>query len=412
MWENPATQGQREGARRRRIELLGPAVGELAEGEHGPGRMVEPDELFARCRSSSARPVRSPASASSSRPAGRGSRIDLVASSATARRAGWVSRSPPRRSGAGATVTLVYANGSPAPEGVEVVPAPTAADVGREMLARADADVVVMAAAVSDYRPGNPERASDRKTGAVDDHPRADRRRARRAGPAQARTARSSSASRRSGARPASSAREAKLANKNGNLFVYNDVSQPGVGFESEDNEIVLLSARGERKSAGGARRNVQWLSSMRSRHSWEGRDGRAGCGADPGLEARRTAELADRIIRNLQRVMHAPDETLQFSVLCLLAEGHLIIEDFPGVGKTSLAKALARSVDCAFSRLQFTPDLLPVRRHGRQRLQPALERVRVPAGPVFANILLVDEINRASPKTQAALLECMQERR
>jgi len=133
--------------------------------------------------------------------------------------------------------------------------------------------------------------------------------------------------------------------------------------------------------------------------------------GADPGLEASRTAELADRVIRNLQRVMHAPDETLQFSVLCLLAEGHLIIEDFPGVGKTSLAKAIARSVDCAFSRLQFTPDLLPSDVTGVNVFNQRSNEFEFRPGPVFANILLVDEINRASPKTQAALLECMQER-
>jgi MoxR-like ATPase len=133
--------------------------------------------------------------------------------------------------------------------------------------------------------------------------------------------------------------------------------------------------------------------------------------GADPGLEASRTAELADRVITNLQRVMHAPDETLQFSVLCLLAEGHLIIEDFPGVGKTSLAKAIARSVDCAISRLQFTPDLLPSDVTGVNVFNQRSNEFEFRPGPVFANILLVDEINRASPKTQAALLECMQER-
>ena len=133
--------------------------------------------------------------------------------------------------------------------------------------------------------------------------------------------------------------------------------------------------------------------------------------GADPGLEASRTAELAERVIANLERVMHAPDETLQFSVLCLLAEGHLIIEDFPGVGKTSLAKALARSVDCAFSRLQFTPDLLPSDVTGVNVFNQRSNEFEFRPGPVFANILLVDEINRASPKTQSALLECMQER-
>src|ERR687895_161863 len=127
-------------------------------------------------------------------------------------------------------------------------------------------------------------------------------------------------------------------------------------------------------------------------------------------VEATRTAELTDRVITNLREVMHAPDETLDFSFLCLLAEGHLIIEDFPGVGKTSLAKSIARSIDCAFSRLQFTPDLLPSDVTGVNVFNQRSNEFEFRPGPVFANVLLVDEINRASPKTQAALLECMQE--
>ena len=116
------------------------------------------------------------------------------------------------------------------------------------------------------------------------------------------------------------------------------------------------------------------------------------------------------RIVDNLAEVVHAPEATLRLTVLCLLAEGHLIIEDLPGVGKTTLAKALARSIDCSFSRLQFTPDLLPSDITGVNVFNQRSNEFEFRPGPVFANLLLVDEINRASPKTQAALLECMQE--
>ena len=119
---------------------------------------------------------------------------------------------------------------------------------------------------------------------------------------------------------------------------------------------------------------------------------------------------MIERVAANVARVVHTDAETLQRVVLCLVSEGHLIIEDFPGVGKTMLVKALARSLDCSFSRIQFTPDLLPTDITGVNVYDQRTNEFDFRAGPVFAILLLVDEVNRASPKTQSALLECMQE--
>ncbi|AEA24997.1 MoxR family ATPase [Pseudonocardia benzenivorans] len=121
-------------------------------------------------------------------------------------------------------------------------------------------------------------------------------------------------------------------------------------------------------------------------------------------------ADVTSRIAASVGRVLVGKPEVVRVALVTLLAEGHLLVEDVPGVGKTSLAKALARSIDCSVSRVQFTPDLLPGDITGMSVYNRHTSEFEFRPGPVFANVVIADEINRASPKTQSALLECMAE--
>jgi MoxR-like ATPase len=130
---------------------------------------------------------------------------------------------------------------------------------------------------------------------------------------------------------------------------------------------------------------------------------------APAGLDA--LQESAARIRDNIEQVIEGKPEVVRLSLVVLLAEGHLLIEDVPGVGKTMLAKALARSIDCSVRRIQFTPDLLPSDVTGVSIWNQDTRDFEFKPGAVFANLVVGDEINRASPKTQSALLEAMEER-
>jgi len=121
--------------------------------------------------------------------------------------------------------------------------------------------------------------------------------------------------------------------------------------------------------------------------------------------------EILDRLIANIGRCIVGKDQEIRLVVAALLARGHLLIEDVPGVGKTMLARSLARSIDARFCRIQFTPDLLPSDITGVSVFNQKEQTFEFRPGPVFTQILLADELNRATPRTQSALLECMGER-
>jgi MoxR-like ATPase len=135
------------------------------------------------------------------------------------------------------------------------------------------------------------------------------------------------------------------------------------------------------------------------------------GASAPPAADAAEQAARLGRLRDNVASVLLGKPEVIQFALATLLAEGHLLIEDVPGIGKTLLAKALARSLGCSFHRIQFTPDLLPSDLLGTSVFHQAAGAFVFQPGPLFAQVVLADEINRATPRTQSALLEAMSDR-
>jgi MoxR-like ATPase len=140
--------------------------------------------------------------------------------------------------------------------------------------------------------------------------------------------------------------------------------------------------------------------------------------GSDPPILSERgeaavksVQESAERVVANVERVIVGKHAEVRMAMVALLCEGHILIEDVPGVGKTMLAKAVSRSIGCSFRRIQFTPDLLPSDVTGLSIFNQKTQEFEFRPGPIMAQVVLADEINRATPKTQSALLECMEER-
>jgi phosphopantothenoylcysteine decarboxylase/phosphopantothenate--cysteine ligase len=248
MWEHPATQANLRLLVDRGVHVIGPEEGELAEGEHGPGRMSEPEAIFARClellgADGPLRGKRVLVSAGGTREPL--DSVRFVGNRSSGKMGVAVAREARRRGG---DVTLVASNlAVEPPEGMEVVQAPSAADLAREVLARDDADLVVMAAAVADYRPAEPAGGKRRKgaeTWTVDlesaEDVLAELGRRRRNGQVLVGFAADEGEEGLVRART-------KMANKGGSLFVYNDVSRSDIGFESDWNELVLITQAGER---------------------------------------------------------------------------------------------------------------------------------------------------------------------
>jgi phosphopantothenoylcysteine decarboxylase / phosphopantothenate---cysteine ligase len=249
MWSNEATRANADVLRARGVELVGPEEGETAEGEVGVGRMSEPEAIFERVGSLLARREQLRGRRVLVTAGGTREPLDAVrflGNRSSGRMGAAVAAEARRR---GAEVTLIGSNlAVPVPVGVDVIDAPTAEDVARETLARGDADVVVMAAAVADYRPAEPEaekRPKDGRPWTVTLEPTTDVLRELGQRRTNGQLLVGFAADR--GERGLERARE-KLANKRADLIVFNDVARDDVGFDAPDNEVVLVAAQGERR--------------------------------------------------------------------------------------------------------------------------------------------------------------------
>src|SRR4051812_18661180 len=174
--------------------------------------------------------------------------------------------------------------------------------------------------------------------------------------------------------------------------------------------------AQGARRfvSGGDARGNLSGRPGVPSRVTTEGRP----ASQHPGRAVKGSAtpmtliqQTGDRVLANVERVIVGKHNEVRFALVALLCRGHLLIEDVPGTGKTVLAKAIAKSLGCSFRRIQFTPDLLPSDVTGLSIYNQKNQEFEFRPGPIMSQVVLADEINRATPKTQSALLECMEER-
>jgi phosphopantothenoylcysteine decarboxylase/phosphopantothenate--cysteine ligase len=259
MWSSPATQSNVETLRSRGVELVGPEEGDTAEGEVGVGRMTEPEEIFECCATLLEKREQLAGKRVLVTAGGTREPLDAVRflGNRSSGRMGAALAAEARRRGA--DVTLIASNLSvPAPVGVDVVPAPTADDVARETLGR-EADVVLMAAAVADYRPAEPEagkRPKDEETWTVTLEPTTDVLRELGAGADPKTRSVLVGFAADAGERGLERARE-KLAAKQVDLVVFNDVSRDDIGFDSPDNEVVLVARSGERRLEKAAKERI-----------------------------------------------------------------------------------------------------------------------------------------------------------